>query len=98
MARIFRAPKAVQDAADIFAYIARDNMSAATRLAMQVDRMLQRLLESPLSGKAADVLAPNLRCVPVGAYLVFYRPRADGIEVARILHGARDIEVEFSRN
>jgi hypothetical protein len=26
------------------------------------------------------------------AYLVFYMPRGHGIEVVRILHGARDIE------
>jgi hypothetical protein len=24
-------------------------------------------------------------------YLVFYRPVADGVEIARVLHGARDI-------
>lgn len=26
------------------------------------------------------------------SYLVFYRPTEDGVEVARVLHGARDIE------
>lgn len=98
MARIIRAPESVQDAAEIYAYIARDNAHAAMQLLLQFDRVFRRLSESPLSGKAADVLAPKLRSVPVGAYLVFYRPIADGIEVARILHGARDIEVEFSRD
>jgi toxin ParE1/3/4 len=26
------------------------------------------------------------------SYLIFYRPSSDGIEVIRVLHGARDIE------
>lgn len=28
-------------------------------------------------------------------YLIFYRQREDGIEVIRVLHGARDIEAIF---
>jgi toxin ParE1/3/4 len=27
----------------------------------------------------------------VGNYLIFYRPISDGIEIVRVLHGARDI-------
>jgi toxin ParE1/3/4 len=98
MARIIRAPEADQDAAEIFAYIARDNIDAATQLLLHLDQVMGRLSELPLSGKAAYILAPSLRFVPVGAYLVFYRPMPNGIEVARILHGARDIEIEFSRD
>jgi toxin ParE1/3/4 len=30
-------------------------------------------------------------------YLIFYRPQKDGIDVLRIIHGARDIEELFSR-
>ena len=29
-------------------------------------------------------------------YLVFYIPRNDGIEVVRVLHGARDLETLFA--
>ena len=31
-------------------------------------------------------------------YLIFYRPSRDGIEVIRILHGARDFRRYFRRN
>lgn len=34
---------------------------------------------------------PALRSSPVGNYLIFYRPLPDGIEILRVLHGARDI-------
>ena len=44
-------------------------------------------LENPLVGE--------LRSLPLASrfkkYLVFYRPVAGGVEIARILHGARDI-------
>jgi toxin ParE1/3/4 len=29
---------------------------------------------------------------PVGKYLILYRAAADGIEVVRVVHGARDLE------
>jgi toxin ParE1/3/4 len=31
-------------------------------------------------------------------YLIFYRPIDNGVEVVRVLHGARDIEKEFRRS
>jgi toxin ParE1/3/4 len=43
-------------------------------------------------GTPRDTLAPGLRSFPVGSYLVFYRVVPEGIEVARILHGARDLK------
>jgi toxin ParE1/3/4 len=38
---------------------------------------------------------PALRSLSVGNYLIFYRPLADGIEIVRVLHGARDIDSLF---
>jgi toxin ParE1/3/4 len=33
--------------------------------------------------------------LPLGNYIIFYRPIDDGIEVVRILHGARDLPPLF---
>lgn len=33
--------------------------------------------------------------IPCGHYLIFYLPLEDGIEVVRVLHGARDWEPLF---
>jgi toxin ParE1/3/4 len=38
-----------------------------------------------------------LRSFPVGEYLIFYRPLSDGIELARIMHGARNIRRKMFR-
>ena len=39
--------------------------------------------------------APGLRSFPIGAFVLFYRQAARGIEVARILPGSRDIPSLF---
>jgi toxin ParE1/3/4 len=36
-------------------------------------------------------LRVSVLSAPFNAYLIFYRPVAGGIEVVRVLHGARDI-------
>ena len=43
-------------------------------------------------GTARDNLGRGVRSFPVGNYLVLYRIIPDGIEVARVLHGARDLK------
>jgi toxin ParE1/3/4 len=42
-----------------------------------------------------DELKPNLHSLAIGNYLVFYFPLTNGIDVVRILHGARDLEALF---
>jgi toxin ParE1/3/4 len=49
-----------------------------------------------LIGRSRDELAPGMRSFPVGRYVVFYLPLDDGIDVVRVLHGARDIETVFN--
>jgi toxin ParE1/3/4 len=49
-------------------------------------------------GKRRDELVTNVRSFPVGNYLIFYRPVNQGIEVLRVLHGARDIPSIFEHS
>ena len=95
MARIIRAPAAKTDAAEIWAYIAEDSPPAADRLLDRFDRLIAKLSSQPLLGKSVEELAPNLRFIPLGSYLIFYRAIEDGVEIIRILHSARDVTAEF---
>ena len=54
------------------------------------------LATQPMMGRARDELAPRVRSVPFGRYVVFYVPLDDGIDVVRVLHGARDIDAMFN--
>jgi toxin ParE1/3/4 len=95
MPRIVRSPESDEDLFEIAAYIARDNLAAALRLIDKLDVKLRLLSEFPGLGRARDDLAPSLRSFPVGNYIIFYRPLPDGIEVVRVLHGARDLRRIF---
>ncbi|AGY57701.1 type II toxin-antitoxin system RelE/ParE family toxin [Gloeobacter kilaueensis] len=46
-------------------------------------------------GRKRSELAAGLRSFPINRYVIFYLPISGGIEVVRILHGARDLEAIF---
>jgi toxin ParE1/3/4 len=92
MAQILRTDSAKRDVSAIFAYIAGDNPPAAERWLDGLDTMLGVIARFPLIGEQVDYLAPGVRRHCYGKYLLFYRPIAKGIELHRVLHGARKIE------
>jgi toxin ParE1/3/4 len=97
MPRIIRSALSEQDVYEIALFVARDNPDAAFRLIDRFDEILQMLAENPLAGRAREEFASNVRSFPVGNYLLFYRPAQDGIELVRVLHGARDLRRLFKR-
>lgn len=62
---------------------------------------IQALAQMPELGRARNFRNPrfsSVRAWPVKGferYLIFYRPLADGIEILRVIHGARDLERLF---
>jgi toxin ParE1/3/4 len=86
---------AAADLREIWIYIAKDSPRAADRLVDRIQRLFPKLADTPAIGRTREELAPLLRSLPVGNYLIFYRPFPDGIEITRVLHGARDLEAVF---
>ena len=97
MPQVHRTSRAELDLLNIWEFIADDSLEAADRLIRNIHSRCQTLSESPLSGHKREDLAPNLRSCALGNYVIFYRPAADGIEVIRVLHGARDIPTIFAQ-
>jgi toxin ParE1/3/4 len=95
MGRIQQTLQAQADLTDIWQYIGRNDEAAADRLLEMIDQKLILLSDSPYLGKERFDLCAELRSFAVKSYLIFYRPLNDGIEVIRVLHGARDIENLF---
>jgi|SRR5437660_3618068 len=95
MPSIIRSDQSEQDVYEIGVFIARDNPDAAIRLIDRFDETLKMLGQNPLAGRDREELAPRVRSFPVGNYLLFYRPARDGIELIRVLHGARDLRRLF---
>jgi len=95
MAPVVIRPQALADLAEIWAYIAEDSLEHADAFSDRIDRAFEALAGKPKMGRARPELAAGVRSFPVGRYVVFYLPRARGIEVIRVLHGARDLKPLF---
>jgi toxin ParE1/3/4 len=91
MPRILIRPRARGDLIEIWNYIADDGEVQADAFIATIDRKFEMLAKRPLAGRRRDELSAALRSSPVGRYVVFYVPLADGIEVIRVLHSAQDL-------
>jgi len=47
-------------------------------------------------GRRREALVEGLRSFPVGRYVIFYLAVPGGVQIVRVLHGARDFEVAFT--
>jgi toxin ParE1/3/4 len=95
MPQVVRTPRARLDLLDIWEDVAESSLEAADRLLDAIAAQCDRLADFPGMGRRRDELAPSLRSFPIGNYVIFYRLIDDGIEVIRVLHGARDIDSFF---
>ena len=91
MASVVVRPRASEDLAEIWAFIAEDSIRHADRFAVLIDDHFRALVRRPQMGRSRSELAPDLHSFPVGQYVIFYLPRPKGVEIVRVLHGARDI-------
>lgn len=95
MSTVLRTSQAHLDLVEIAFCIAEENPAAADRWLDLVDEKCRLLAQMPELGRKRPDLAPELRGLPVGNYVIFYRPMNDGIQVIRVLHGARDLPPLF---
>ena len=95
MARVLFALIAEQDLDEIETYVSQDNPTAAAALTELRFEKCRLLATQPEMGRPRPELAEHIRSFPIGNYLILYRPAQDGIEVARVLRGSRDIDDLF---
>jgi toxin ParE1/3/4 len=96
VAQVFNSPEADEDLAEIWLYIALDNVDAADRVLDSIQQKAKALLKHPELGRKREDLAPSLRSLVVGNYQLFYQISGKDIEIVRVLHGSRGIERIFS--
>lgn len=86
------------DIAAIYAYIEETSGSSATaeRFARQLNQQCRRLADLPGTlGRPRPELRGDLRSLPYGNYVIFFRYVGDVLEIVNILEGHRDIEAFF---
>lgn len=82
---------AKSDLEEIWLYIGRDNPEIADTFVSSILSRFAKLVAWPQIGRHRKELSAGLRSSSIGRYVVFYRQISDGIEIVRVLHGARDL-------
>jgi toxin ParE1/3/4 len=98
MKRVVFSPAAKADLVEIADYIGRANPSAARQLVTDIRKACEDIARLPSLGhRRADLVAdPEVLFYCVRTYyLVIYREGSQPLEIARVLHGARDVAREF---
>jgi toxin ParE1/3/4 len=82
------------DLLEIWSYVFEQAGSEriAAGVISEIVSVFDSLLQFPNMGRTRDDLGASYRSVPRGKYAVFYRLIPAGIEISRIMHGARDID------
>ena len=87
-------PKAYDDLAEIWEYIAADNLEAADRVREEIYSSIQSLVFTPHRGHYRAALTSRpLRFIIVRDFLIAYAPDEDPLWVVAILHGRRNPRV-----
>jgi toxin ParE1/3/4 len=101
MSRVRKKPAALRDLIANGRYIFKENPSAAERFLEAAEKTFDELAKRPYLGRLRHFQRrPGLRSWQVEGfanYLIFYRPLADGVEIYRVLHGARDLRRLLTR-
>jgi toxin ParE1/3/4 len=90
--RIQTTAHAEEDIWGIAQWIARDReaLPAAIKWLEDLDSKFETLADIPGVGTDRSDLMPGVRSYPFGNYLIFFKPIRDGVQIVRVLHGARD--------
>ncbi len=99
MRRVIRRTAQVRhDIIDIYRYVHAQRPHAAEKVFDAIERSIRSLLDAPGIGRywsSPDPRLEGLRVTtvrPYRNYLIFFRVVPDGIEVFRVVHGARELQ------
>ena len=86
-----------QDLRESREHNAKDNPMVARRVVMRLRKMACGFAGAPALGRVRPELGADLRSFVADRHVLFYRPLKGtvGIELARVLHGAREIDAIF---
>ena len=91
MKRFRNMPQADADLGAITDYYSANSPAAGARLVREIIARCRQLANQSRQGTPRDDLGAGVRSAVVGQYLIYFRATAAGIDVLRVLHGARDI-------
>ena len=92
MSRVLFTARAHEDLLDIWLYVAKRNSEAvADRVNDSIEQACRLLNEHPQLGRARPEIQPEARSIVIERWLALYRITEGGVQIVRILDGARDL-------
>jgi len=95
VSRVLKKSKALRDLTKNGRYLAKENPLVAERFLVAAERTFGELARHPHLGRERHFQRrTGMRSWRVDGfddYLIFYRPILDGVEIYRVIHGARDL-------
>lgn len=96
MPRIRFTTSAEADLLELWLTIAEENLPAADKSLDSIQSTVAELSRQPEMGRARPELVDGLRSITTRTpYTIFYLSDADGLLVVRVLHHARDIDMDY---
>jgi toxin ParE1/3/4 len=89
--RVVRTRQAEEDLIDVWMHVAKDDARAADRVLDELERRTMLLSRYPGLGRERPDIAPDVRYLASGTYLILYRLVEDSVEIVRYVHGRRDL-------
>lgn len=80
-----------QDLIDIGTQIAANSLTVALKWIDRIETRCMRLATFPELGPARPDIAPDARVLVIERWLAIYRLIDEGVQIARIIDGARDV-------
>jgi toxin ParE1/3/4 len=94
--KLLEAKRDLVEAADYYAE--QSGLALANRFLKAAEKSFEFLAGTPFIGGVWETSHPQLQNLRHWAvrgfenYVIFYRPIPDGVEIVRVLHGARDLQ------
>jgi toxin ParE1/3/4 len=98
MSRYIISPEASQDLDEISDYFLSRSLEAGEQFVSGFEQKCKNLVKFPNMGRSYADIEPLLRGVPLLGYIILYRVIEDGVEIARVVSGYRDLESLFSES
>lgn len=95
MSRALITPEAAAELTDIACFIAQDNPDRARTFTREIVAHCHRIENTPHAGQASPELGPEIRRIPHGQYVIFYRLIEAGTEILHVRLEARDLNRHF---
>lgn len=64
---------------------------AADQVLDDIEAKFYMLADNPQMGRLRSDIAPELRYFTAAKYLILYRTISGGVQIVRVIHGARDL-------